>query len=107
MALIDMKLTPAEAKDADLCCAPSDDGGPKYPYGLSINLDDETLAKLGITTLPAVGAVMQLTASVEVTSTSQYERQDEKEININLQITAMELGGAPSPSAATVLYGAA
>lgn len=107
MALTDMKLTPAEAKDANSCCAPdSDDGGPKYPYGLSINLDDEALAKLGITTLPAVGGLMRLTATVEVTSTSQYERQDEKEISINLQITAMELGATQAePSAATVLYG--
>lgn len=104
MALVNMKLTPAEAQEAD--CITSDDGGPKYPYGLSINLDDEALAKLGITTLPAVGTKMVLQAMVEVTSTSQYERQDEKEININLQITDMELGAAQAaPSAATVLYG--
>lgn len=106
MALIDMKLTPEEAKNEGMCCPSTDDKGPKYPYGLSINLDDETLAKLGITTLPAVGSMMRLVATVEVTSTSQYERQDEKEININLQITAMELAAAQAePSAAEVLYG--
>lgn len=106
MALTSMQLTPDEAKNADCYPGDGDDKGPKYPYGLSINLDDETLAKLGITVLPAVGTKMTLQAVVEVTSTSQYERQDEKEININLQITDMELGAVqPAQSAASVLYG--
>ncbi|KAG2171874.1 hypothetical protein INT44_002519 [Umbelopsis vinacea] len=75
---------------------------PAYPYGLSICLDDETLAKLGITELPKVGTVMQLTALVEVCSVSQYENQDGADNSLSLQITDMELAagnGAEKPIA--------
>jgi hypothetical protein len=104
MALIDMKLTAKEAK-AEVACCPSEDSGPAYPYGLSLNLDDEVLAKLGLTEMPAVGAKMMLMAEVEVTGTSQYSNQDGKEGNVNLQITAMELNPSDKPSAAERLYG--
>lgn len=104
MSLTSMQLTSDEAKSQMACCSPSDDKGPKYPYGLTIYLDDETLAKLGITDLPDVGTQMTLTATVEVTSNSQRQTQDGKTVNMDLQITAMELVG-DGPSAATVLYG--
>lgn len=103
MALTDMTLSAAEAK-AELACAPDSDGGPKYPWGLAIYLDDETLAKLGITTPPDVGSKMQLMATVEVTGNSQRQTQEGKDVSVDLQITAMELTGS-APSAATVLYG--
>lgn len=103
MAMTNMKLTADEAKEAS-CCMP-EDGGPAYPYGLSINLDDETLTKLGITTLPAPGTKLTLNALVEVTNTSQYENQEGKDISISLQITDMELSGAEAKSAASILYG--
>jgi hypothetical protein len=69
-----------------------DDGDlPKYPYGLTINLDDETLAKLGS---PAAhrGHRMTLTARVEVCSTSQY--QDRKGENEDLAVAADHGDGA-------------
>jgi hypothetical protein len=100
-----MKLAPDEAKEAD-CCAPSSDGGPAYPWGLSIYLDNETLAKLGITQLPDVGSKLTLTALVEVSSNSQRQTQEGKTVNMDLQITDMELAPHQAgPSAATVLYG--
>lgn len=102
--MIDMKLTAKEAK-AEVACCPAEEGGPAYPYGLSLNLDDEVLAKLGLTELPAVGTKMMLMAVVEVTGTSQYSNQDGKEGNVNLQITAMDLQPADKPSAAERLYG--
>lgn len=107
MALVNMKLTPEEAKEADGCVAPSD-GGPAYPWGLSLYLDDETLAKLGITQLPDVGSRLTLSAIVEVTSNSQRQTQEGKTVNMDLQITDMELSGTRAePSAASVLYGGA
>jgi hypothetical protein len=106
MTLVNMKLTPEEAKEADCCASPSD-GGPAYPWGLSIYLDDETLAKLGITQLPDVGTRLTLNAIVEVTSNSQRQTQEGKTVNMDLQITDMELSGTRAePSAAAVLYGA-
>lgn len=104
MSLVNMKLTPEEAKEESGCCSPSSDGDPAYPYGLSVNLCDEVLQKLGITTLPTVGTTLMLTARVEVTNTSQYENQDGKEININLQITDMELSAAVEKTREQKMY---
>ncbi|WP_244129208.1 capsid staple protein [Burkholderia gladioli] len=90
-----MKLTPAEAKQ-EAGIAPMDAEQPAYPYGLTICLDDEALAKLGITSLPDVGTPFTLAARVEVCSTSQYQNQDGADRNLSLQITDMELGPPPS-----------
>lgn len=105
--MISMKLTAAEAKADTMLGDPSDDDLPKYPYGLSICLDDETLDKLGITDLPAVGTVMQLTALVEVCSISQYENQTGADKSLSLQITDMELaaGNGGEKSIANRIYG--
>jgi hypothetical protein len=103
--MINMQLSASEAKEADCGCAPtSDNSGPKYPWGLAIYLDDDALAKLGITTLPDVGTRMQLTAWVDVTSNSQRQNQDGKTVTMDLQITDMDLTGG-GPPAASVLYG--
>jgi hypothetical protein len=110
MALVDMEMSADEARKEYGTCSPSaesDDDLPKYPYGLTLNLDDESLAKLGITSLPDVGVAMTLTARVEVCSTSQYQNRDgKKDVSLSLQITAMELSGAAdsSPSTASLLY---
>jgi hypothetical protein len=93
--MISMKLTPAEAKQ-EAGIAPMDAEQPAYPYGLTICLDDEALAKLGITSMPDVGTPFTLTARVEVCSTSQYQNQDGADRNLSLQITDMELGPPPS-----------
>jgi hypothetical protein len=64
MNLVSMKLTPDEAKieaaEGTAMAAPEDQ--PAYPCGLTIYLDDEVLAKLGMTALPDVGAPLMLTA---------------------------------------------
>lgn len=103
MAMVNMKLSPEEAKN-ELGCVPSDGKGPAYPYGLCLYLDDETLAKLGVTSLPDVGTKMQLVATVEVASNSQRQTQDGKTVNMDLQITDMELTG-DKPDLAARMYG--
>lgn len=106
--MISMKLTAAEAKaDTYLGTDSADSDLPKYPYGLSLCLDDEVLAKLGITELPPVGTVMQLTALVEICSVSQYENQEGKDNSLNLQITDMELanGNSEPKPIANRIYG--
>jgi hypothetical protein len=107
--MVNMQMSVEEARE-DYGVAPADDGDlPKYPYGLTISLDDESLAKLGITSLPAVGTAMTLTARVEVCSTSQYQdRKGESESSLSLQITDMEVSAASDSqpqSAASMLYG--
>jgi hypothetical protein len=104
MAQVDMKMSAEEVKEYT---EPSVGDAPEYPYGLRISLDDDALEKLGLTQLPAVGTKMQLSATVEVCSTSAYSTQEgESEASVSLQITAMELGSAQqSTSAASMLYG--
>jgi hypothetical protein len=81
---------------------------PSYPYGLSIDLDDGSMEKLGITALPKVGSEMMITAKVVVKSVSsnQYEGSD-AESRMCLQITDMEIGQtdkATNEGRATSLY---
>lgn len=100
----------AEEAKKEYGCEPSDtDNLPKYPYGLSIYLDDDTLKKLGITDLPKVGTSIPATITVTVTGTSQRATQSGKEGEnmrtcVDLQITDMDIT-MPSKSAADVLYG--
>ncbi len=88
----DMAFTPEEAKEyaGDMCCGP-DENGPKYPYGLTIHLCDDSIEKLGITSLPMVGTKVNIMAVAVVTSIEQ--RQDSKgenETSMSLQITQMD-----------------
>ena len=108
MALVDMKMDAEEAKEQGSTEVGSD--APAYPYGLEIRLDDGSLAKLGMTSLPKVGTKVQVSALATVVSTSQRsDREGESESSVCLQITAMEVGGAQetqtAQSTASLLYG--
>jgi hypothetical protein len=88
--------------------SPSDDNLPRYPYGLSIYLDDDSLKKLGITDLPKVGTSLPATITVTVVGTSQRATQSGKDGEtmrtcVDLQITDMDIT-MPSKPAADVLY---
>jgi len=76
---------------------------PRYPYGLTITLDNETLDKLEMGSLPKVGKTMTLIAAVTVTSVSSSEDSGDHEVrrNVSLQITDMALEGS---KAAATLY---
>lgn len=99
MQLVSMQLTEQEAKEESCIASPSESDLPRYPYGLCLDLDDEALAKLGITDLPAVGTTMQLVAHVRVTRISQYENQEGKDACLGLQITDMGLDSDTAPPA--------
>lgn len=92
-----------EANDTDEAYPTPEQG--KYPYGLCIHLDDDTLQKPGITSPPAVGGTMLLQAQVMVTSaSSDVMNNGEVEGRLTLQITDMELS-MPAKSASNVLWG--
>jgi hypothetical protein len=117
MALVDMAMSPEEAKEEYGCgCAPTslnsdDPSAPKYPYGLELSLNEESLQKLGLTQLPAVGTKMRITAECTVSRTSAYQSQGgEPEQNVSLQITSMDVGTTEGgddqePDIAELLYG--
>lgn len=84
--LLSMELSPAEAKQ-EVACEPDP---PKYPWGLCIDLDQDSLKKLGIDTLPELGTTMSVVAKAEVTSASTSQSQGgEARMNLSLQITDM------------------
>lgn len=110
MNLIDMKLSPDEAKKEygmpSTSMLSDADDLPKYPWGLSLCLDDEVIAKLNLGELPDVGTKFMLMAVVEVTSNSQRQNQDGKCVSMDLQITEMALAPNTDKSPAQGLYSA-
>lgn len=107
MALTDLSLSAEEAKESMLGYASAKlEDAPKYPYGLCIELGKESMAKLGMSSLPAVGSEMMIMAKVKVSSVSSREEQGGAESCVGLQITAMEIQGAEK-SAVDKLYGKA
>lgn len=105
MSLVNMKQAPREKAGSTLCAVDYEE--PAYPYGLSISLDEDSMAKLGITEMPKPGSKMRLVAIVEVTSVSQHQAKDGDECrNLGLQITDMALAKeAPGDNMAARLYG--
>jgi hypothetical protein len=99
--MADMKMSKEEAKEQ---CSPSIDESPRYPYGLSISLDDDAIEKLGCDNLN-VGDEVQITAKATVTSKSGYQTMvGDAESSIGLQITDMEVSGASSNKTTKALY---
>lgn len=90
MKLTSMKVS-AAAKEKAVTLAT--DSPPEYPWGLRVNLDNDALEKLGLTTLPKVGTAMVLHANVEVYSVSEHEAQEGgPHRSLELQITELALG---------------
>ncbi len=104
MKLVNMKSAAGAAEKDCAPCAMGD--APRYPWGLSLTLDNEGLEKLGLDDLPEVGATMTLTARVAVTACSmnQSEGGDERR-SVSLQITDMALDAGKKKSAESALYG--
>lgn len=65
----------------------------KYPYGLRLELNDETMKKLGLEKLPEVGEKLELHAKVVVERVSQSDtKEGGKRQDMSLQITDMCFG---------------
>lgn len=88
MKLVNMKMSAEEASEQ---YGSSLAEAPKYPYGLSLNLDDDALEKLGLDEdLPEVGESFLVMCKVDVVSViSRSDQEGESEDSIRLQITDM------------------
>lgn len=108
-SLINMQNTAEEA--AEQIGVPDPKDGPKYPWGLQINLNEDSLEKLGVTALPATGTEVTLVAKATVTGTSENQTEGEgTRSNMTLQITDLQLDGLDKDvfgRAAAMLYGKA
>jgi hypothetical protein len=79
-----------------------------YGYGLRLRLNDDQCEALGITTPPAAGTKVSISAAAFVCSATQTTEQDGDDSGIDvfleLQITDMELGTATPKTDARSLY---
>jgi hypothetical protein len=90
MALVDMKLSKKESKEVVESPRTS---GEQYPWGLSLDLNNEALKKLGITAegfTIGEAVVIKAKATIKGLSINQYEDGDKSE-SVSLQITKLEV----------------
>jgi hypothetical protein len=93
VALASMKRTPKE-KDEKYEAEMIPPSMDEYPYGLKLDLDTETLDKLGVKDMKSVGDYCYISAVGKVTrvSESQNEYDDgEEKRDMCLQITKMSI----------------
>lgn len=105
MKLTSMKITAAEQKAREAEYSKPMPEQDRYPYGLSISLENDAIEKLDLDELPAIGAKLELAATVEVTGASSHSTTGGgKRRSVSLQITALGLS-KPAGDKATKLYG--
>lgn len=89
MAFISMENKPEKSKKEDDPCCTHDE--PKYPWGLGIYFDEDSLTKLGMAQDDfKVGDTFPMTVMVRVTGTSQRETDEGTRESVDLQITEIE-----------------
>lgn len=71
----------------------------RYPYGLELRLDNDTLEKLDVDTLPKVGKRIRIEAIAVVTGAhineSRRGKTTEKNKSLELQIQKLAISGDP------------
>lgn len=107
-SLINMETTPAEAQEYT---QPTIADAPKYPWGLCITLNDDSLEKLGVKSLPPIDTEVTIVAKACVARTSENQTQGGDSCSsMDLQITDMQIDGLDADvfgRAAEMLYGKA
>lgn len=89
MALTNMKLSKKEAKQE---FSVGEDKGPRFPHGLSISLDSESLKKLGFDSTPDVGEEFIVVGIGPVTHASEHKRQNGTDRDVTIQLQKIEVG---------------
>lgn len=89
MKLTDMKMS--KKKKAETEAAPSPSSGPDYPYGLVLNLDKDSLKKLGMDEMPDVGEMCMIHARGEITRVSQSAGENGEDKSVEIQITKLSV----------------
>lgn len=101
MKLVSMKVSQQEqSKPAEVTA-----DAPRYPWGLALNLDEQSLEKLGVGKLPDVGDEWYIVACCKVTSVSSNEHESGKYRSVGLQITKMGLEQEKGDAAGTLYNG--
>lgn len=91
MAMKDLKITKKEAKAKSESMVIGSPDQERYPYGLRLELNNDTLEKLGIDKLPSVGTVLMFEAKAKVVGSRQSATEGSENRSIELQITHIDL----------------
>ena len=91
MAMKDLKITKKEAKAKSESMVIGSPDQERYPYGLRLDLNNDTLEKLGMTELPSVGTVLMFEAKAKVVGSRQSATEGSENRSIELQITHIDL----------------
>jgi hypothetical protein len=88
-AMVDMAYTEQEKQEAaDSGCALSPEFQPKYPYGLCISMDEQSMDKIGLDLDGVnIGDMLHLHCLARLTSMSMNESDSGRKGRIELQIT--------------------
>ena len=89
MTLKDMKIERKEVDEAKDTVLGSSD--MDYPYGLSLNLDEETIQKLGMEKMPSPGNDVYIMAKASVESASITKESDKQNRSLRLQIKKLNI----------------
>lgn len=90
--MVDMKYSPDEQQEeAGEVISPTGSNLPDYPWGTCIDLDDVSLKKLSIDSLPDVGDEYHIVAMGKVTRLSSSADENESENRMTIQITMLQL----------------
>ncbi len=92
MTMKDLKISKQEAKEkskAVQVIGSSDQ--ERYPYGLRLDLNNDTLEKLGMKKLPTVGTVLMFEAKAKVVGSRQSATEGSENRSVELQITHIDL----------------
>lgn len=100
MAMISMRRSKQELKEGSHTVQESPGNRDKYPYGLEIGLETESLEKLGLSATDVVvkqSFTITAMAIVESVSVNQNQGNEKIQQSIRLQITDMELTPGKKP----------
>jgi hypothetical protein len=97
--MVDMALTPEDKEKNALACTPCGVDQPDYPYGLSISLDETSLAKLGLDADCEVGDLIHLNTIGKVTSISKNSSDSGSRSNVSIQLMYIGLENESHESA--------
>ena len=89
MSLTSMKMSKKDAKEEFEVKA---EDRPRFPHGLTLHLDDDSLKKLGITELPAVGDEMIVVGIGKIESSHENRRQSGVDRSVSIQLEQLEVG---------------
>lgn len=96
MAMKDLKISKKEAKEKNEAMVIGSSEQERYPYGLRLDLNNDTLDKLGIKKLPTVGTVLMFEAKAKVVGSRQSATEGSENRSVELQITHIDLEAGES-----------